>query len=1010
MAIINGTENSDILTETSGNDTITALGGDDTIILNQRPGTETVDGGAGSDRMVIDPRTVSTLFTTILVANGPGPSYSGLTHGVSFSNIEHFTIYHRNGENGDSVTTGLGDDAYYFSATNNVDRQRFLNFIDLGGGSNDLISIDASAVVSYSVTYGLEPFGLFGSYQFDVGGSRRISHMNIERVELIGGALGDSLTGLTGNDVIDGRSGNDTISGLGGGDRLIGGDGNDSLAGGEGNDTLVFTTGIDTADGGEGSDRLEIDVRTQSGPGDAVLLSVTGGPVYSGNFSWTGGSVAYSNVESFTIHSNSGDYRDLVQTGDGEDVFYHHAYATSSSTAQIDEVDLAGGSNDLLVADFSAVGYAVSNLIPADGGWSAFSEMKTGLWDHKVKYRGVERIEFIGGSQGDVVLGLGAADILDGRGGDDSLNGVGGNDDIAGGTGTNSIEAGDGDDIIRSGSLGIDTVQAGSGTDTAIVDYSAQTAAVANLAGGDVAFGNGTDSRVTLTGIERILIATGSGNDDVTTLGGNDEIRTGAGADALNGGGGNDYLDGGAGADSMTGGSGDDLFIVDDAGDTVAEAAAGGTDQVDTGLAAYQLPDNVENLRALTGIAHDFRGNSGDNVIRGSIGNDFFRLHDGGSDTAIGGDGNDVFLVGGAFTGADSLDGGAGTDQVAFQGDYAGAEALVLGSNLVSIENFAILDGSDTRFGDPGTNFYSYEIATLDSAVAAGVQLVVDANRLRAGENFTFNGSAESDGSFFIYGGGGNDLLTGGARNDVFIFGHQGQWGPNDVVTGGAGVDQLALRGSYTITFGANQLIGIEQIGIVSAQDTRYGPLGSSYSYNLTMVDANVDGIQFTVDAAPLWPGETLTFNGSAEDDGSFRLFGGRGNDVLIASQNGDILTGNAGADQLTGNAGGDAFRYVAAGDSTTGAVDRILDFLPGTDWIDLTRVDADTIAAGNQAFHWIGSAAFGSSGSPAGELRAYQDSGGSWFVEGDTNGDGSADLIIEVVTPAPLDQSHFLL
>jgi hypothetical protein len=42
--------------------------------------------------------------------------------------------------------------------------------------------------------------------------------------------------------------------------------------------------------------------------------------------------------------------------------------------------------------------------------------------------------------------------------------------------------------------------------------------------------------------------------------------------------------------------------------------------------------------------------------------------------------------------------------------------------------------------------------------------------------------------------------------------------------------------------------------------------------------------------------------------------------------------------------------------------------------------------------------------------LRAYQDAGGSWFVEGDTNGDGAADLVIEVVTQAPLGADHVLL
>jgi hypothetical protein len=39
---------------------------------------------------------------------------------------------------------------------------------------------------------------------------------------------------------------------------------------------------------------------------------------------------------------------------------------------------------------------------------------------------------------------------------------------------------------------------------------------------------------------------------------------------------------------------------------------------------------------------------------------------------------------------------------------------------------------------------------------------MVNASTLQAGENLTFDGSAETNGSFFIYGGKGVDTLTGG--------------------------------------------------------------------------------------------------------------------------------------------------------------------------------------------------------------------------------------------------------
>ena len=68
-------------------------------------------------------------------------------------------------------------------------------------------------------------------------------------------------------------------------------------------------------------------------------------------------------------------------------------------------------------------------------------------------------------------------------------------------------------------------------------------------------------------------------------------------------------------------------------------------------------------------------------------------------------------------------------------------------------------------------------------------------------------------------------------------------------------------------------------------------------------------------------------------------------------------------------------------------------------DKIDLSLIDANTLAGGNQAFHWIGANAFSGTGAAsAGELRVYQ-SGSYWWAAGDTNGDGTADLVI-ALTP----------
>ncbi|MGZ8419316.1 MAG: M10 family metallopeptidase C-terminal domain-containing protein, partial [Allosphingosinicella sp.] len=137
-------------------------------------------------------------------------------------------------------------------------------------------------------------------------------------------------------------------------------------------------------------------------------------------------------------------------------------------------------------------------------------------------------------------------------------------------------------------------------------------------------------------------------------------------------------------------------------------------------------------------------------------------------------------------------------------------------------------------------------------------------------------------------------------------------------------------------------------------------------------------------------------------------FFAGKSSDTLKGGAQNDLLFGNLGADQLTGGGGADTFRYDSTADSNSASMDQILDFTPGTDRMDLTRIDARTNLAGNQAFTWIGSNAFTGT---AGQLRAFQQ-GGDWILQGDVDGDGVADLVIALTLqgPTPLSASDFVL
>ena len=132
--------------------------------------------------------------------------------------------------------------------------------------------------------------------------------------------------------------------------------------------------------------------------------------------------------------------------------------------------------------------------------------------------------------------------------------------------------------------------------------------------------------------------------------------------------------------------------------------------------------------------------------------------------------------------------------------------------------------------------------------------------------------------------------------------------------------------------------------------------------------------------------GDDILHGGAGAD----QLFGVGGDDLLYGGDGNDLIVGGAGVDMLTGGAGADVFR-LAAGDSLSAAADTIADFLPGTDRIDLSQIDADAATPGRQAFTFIGSDAFSAT---AGELR-YGFNGTETYLKGDLDGDGAADLVI---------------
>jgi Ca2+-binding RTX toxin-like protein len=155
--------------------------------------------------------------------------------------------------------------------------------------------------------------------------------------------------------------------------------------------------------------------------------------------------------------------------------------------------------------------------------------------------------------------------------------------------------------------------------------------------------------------------------------------------------------------------------------------------------------------------------------------------------------------------------------------------------------------------------------------------------------------------------------------------------------------------------------------------------------------------------------GDTLSgIENISGSQGSDSLIGNAGVNTLQGWNGNDVLTGGDGKDTLAGGAGADRFVYSTIAQSPVGAnADRITDFSHAQgDRIDLSVIDANTAAAGNQAFSFIGSGLYTG---VAGQLR-YSQVAGVTTIAGDVNGDGASDFHIQLTGAIALVAADFVL
>lgn len=866
---------------------------------------------------------------------------------------------------------------------------------------------------------------------------------------IYGGDGDDFLMGGFTRDIVQPQPGDlgDYLAGEGGNDRIRGGDGDDTLLGGDGDDNLRGDAGNDTIDGGDGFDQVGYNFSTQSTGVTLDARAIHAGSDVQAMADGFGGTDLLSNVEWISLSGstdndilygsttlinelignggndqitggNANDFidggtgADNVSGGDGNDQIYGGADGDFLAGGGGDDVIDGGDGFDFLFVDAnSQTGLTVLDYSALDGGSGAHS-VSDGLGGTDT----VQNVEFailIGGSGGGTITGgSGIVNLLGGNAGNYVFTGGNLGDQIYTRLGDDIAYAGNGDDLVENDG-GTDHLYGGAGFDTLQVQ------------------GEQSEYILTYLGQGRWLVTpTGSAalKDGISYLEGIEQVRFAA---------------------WETGNSSNVLLYSNAAPVSQASSASGAEDTAISGQVNVSDIDlDTLTYSVVSGPAH---GTLSFNTTTGAFvympdadynGTDSFtfKANDGTLDSAVQTVNltitpvNDAAVIGGQTSGAvTELSGLSGTSQTSGaltvtdidspsnflagtrSGTYGNLTITATGAWTYVLNNAnAVVDGLSA--GESLTD--TIVVQSADGTAQTISIAIAGANDLRTGTGAgeTLTGTAGND---TLQGLGGNDTLIGGLGTDTLDGGNgvdtasyaglaQGVTVSLTIAgsqsTGGGGTDTLisienligtAQADVLTGNSGANVLTGGEGSDVLdggSGNDTLDGGSGvdtasfassaSKVTVNLVTGSANGAGndslisIENVVGSAFA---DTLTGNSGAN-----AIDGGAGN---------DRITGGTGADLLTGGLGGDTFAY-STGDSTVAATDTITDFSrTAGDRIDLSAIDA-IIGGKDNAFTFIGSQAFHN---VAGELRFDASNNGYTIVQGDTNGDGLADLQLVV-------------
>jgi Ca2+-binding RTX toxin-like protein len=960
-----------------------ALGDEFTFRIDQ-PGSVSADFGAGEDivRVVDGSNTISQVrltFTSSQVGNGnPNDSNSMLNQDGGLA----VRIQAEDGSDGLTGPQSRFDD-------------EGINFIASGNFTFDVRDLVSGA--QRGNQFSIVRLGTMADDFYDEGTSTLNTYINagMGNDNLTGGTGDDFLVGGAGDDILDGNAGNDSFIGGTGNDRIMGNagddlaifnistDGMDMTSLGAGDDTMNIAAAADTTQvrltftSSEVGNGTGVDSNTMANQDGGLAVRIQREDGMDGlvgdesraddeGTSFVATSAFTFDVRDLVTGAQRGDQFGIVRLGTMADdtisdltsdrnVYVNAGMGNDRVTGGSGDDFLVGGAgNDILRGgrgDDSFIGGAGNDRVVGDAGNdTAIFDVSTGGADRIELGEGDDTVA-VSASAGATQVRLTFTSAEVGNGNPNDAGTMSGQD----GALAVRLQAENGPDALVGNISRVDD------EGTSFVAAAGVTFDVRDLVSGAqrgdqfevVRLGTMAADTFDETGSARAYyINAGMSDDSVVSGSGNDFLVGGAGDDFLDGNEGNDSFIGGAGNDRITGNEGEDLAIFNVSTDGTDQIALGsGDDRVNIAAAA-----GTTQVR-LTFTSAEVGNNNGRDS--GALAN-----QDGGLAVRIQREDGSDGLVGGESRSDD--------EGMSFISTTAGLTFDVrdLVSGAQRGNQFDVV-----RLGTLEADIFEEEGSTLDYYINGGM----GDDRITGGlgDDFLVGGAGndilrgrEGDDSFI--GGGGSDVITGNSGDDLVIF-NASTDGADTVglgvgddrvnVTAAAGTSQVRLTftsaevgngdGVDSDTM-ANQDGGLAvRLQVEGADGTPTGPVsrfddeGITFTSTLAglkfqvndLVSGVTRGDQFDVVVLGTSRGEVL--NPGELVSTSYYINAGAGNDTVIGAGASDFLVGGLGNDRLEGLAGNDSLLGGMGSDvfvfTGTPGNDTILDFVSGTDKIDLT-------------------------------------------------------------------------